>query len=200
MRRERFIAGNTATVSIGPRTGLPGVPDRSVPEYMTHVTAIATLIRVVTTALVLIAGIMAAPGPAAAGEYPTDFISALGNQGLAVIRSNATIDQKAAYFHQMLRQDFDLARISRFGLGPYWRIASETEQQEFASLLEDHLVRFYGRRFAVWRGKLAGNRQPGRPRWRHRDEPDHSPAGIADRSRVAARPERWPLQDQRRHC
>jgi phospholipid transport system substrate-binding protein len=161
MRRERLIADNAATLSIDRRSGSPGVRDRSVPEYMTNVTPVVTLIRVITTALVVIAGIIAAPGPAAAGEYPADFISALGNQGLAVIRSNAAIDQKAAYFHQMLRQDFDLARISRFGLGPYWRVASENERQEFASLLEDHLVRFYGRRFAEYGGeslRVTGSR------------------------------------------
>ncbi len=132
MGRERLIAGNAAT-----------------------------LIRVIAAALVVVAGILAAPGPAAAGEYPADFISALGNQGLAVIRSNAAIDQKAAYFHQVLRQDFDLARISRFGPGPYWRVASERERQEFASLLEDHLVRFYGRRFAEYGGgslRVTGSR------------------------------------------
>ncbi len=113
MRRERLIADNAAMLTRG-----------------------------IVAVFVVVAGMMAAPGPAAAGEYPADFISALGNQGLAVIRSNAAIDQKAAYFHQMLRQDFDLARISRFGLGPYWRAASEREQQEFTRLLEDHLVRF----------------------------------------------------------
>ncbi len=132
MRRERLIADNAAMLTRG-----------------------------IVAVFVVVAGMMAAPGPAAAGEYPADFISALGNQGLAVIRSNAAIDQKAAYFHQMLRQDFDLARISRFGLGPYWRAASEREQQEFTRLLEDHLVRFYGRRFAEYGGeslRVTGSR------------------------------------------
>jgi phospholipid transport system substrate-binding protein len=132
MRRERLIADNAAMLARG-----------------------------IVAVFVVVAGMMAAPGPAAAGEYPADFISALGNQGLAVIRSNAAIDQKAAYFHQMLRQDFDLARISRFGLGPYWRAASEREQQEFTRLLEDHLVRFYGRRFAEYGGeslRVTGSR------------------------------------------
>jgi len=121
----------------------------------------AMLAQGIVAVFVVVAGMMATPGPAAAGEYPADFISALGNQGLAVIRSNAAIDQKAAYFHQMLRQDFDLARISRFGLGPYWRAASEREQQEFSRLLEDHLVRFYGRRFAEYGGeslRVTGSR------------------------------------------
>ncbi len=132
MRRKRLIADNTAMLAQG-----------------------------IVAVFVVVAGMMATPGPAAAGEYPADFISALGNQGLAVIRSNAAIDQKAAYFHQMLRQDFDLARISRFGLGPYWRAASEREQQEFSRLLEDHLVRFYGRRFAEYGGeslRVTGSR------------------------------------------
>jgi phospholipid transport system substrate-binding protein len=85
----------------------------------------------------------------------------MGNQGLSVIRSNATMDQKAAYFHQLLRQDFDLTNISRFVLGPYWRVASEEQRQEFRGLLEDHIVRFYGRRFAESGGeslRVTGSR------------------------------------------
>src|SRR5271168_4368059 len=48
----------------------------------------------------------------------------------------------------MVRQDFDLAGICRFVLGPYWRLASPTERQEFSDDFADRLVRFYGRQLA----------------------------------------------------
>jgi phospholipid transport system substrate-binding protein len=111
------------------------------------------LARVVTIALVVIAGVLVTPRFAAAGENPTDFIGILGNQGLKVIRSSATLDQKVTYFRQMLRQDFDLTDISRFVLGPYWRIATKAQRREFCSLFEEHLVRFYGQRFAQYGGE-----------------------------------------------
>ena len=86
-------------------------------EHPTDVAAFVKLARVVTIALVVIAGVLLTPRFTAAAEDPADFIRILGNQGLAVIRSG-TLDQKATYFHQMLRQDFDLTEISRFVLGP----------------------------------------------------------------------------------
>jgi phospholipid transport system substrate-binding protein len=47
-----------------------------------------------------------------------------------------------------LQQDFDLPSITRFVLGPYWRVASEPEKQEFRRLFEDYIVRVYSERFA----------------------------------------------------
>jgi phospholipid transport system substrate-binding protein len=107
-------------------------------------------------AAVVIGGMLTVPGLPAAEENPADFIRILGNQGLEVIRSGATRAWKASYFHQVLRQDFDLTNISRFVLGPYWRVASEGQRQEFWSLLADYLVRFYGQRFAQYAGKGLG--------------------------------------------
>jgi phospholipid transport system substrate-binding protein len=91
---------------------------------------------------VVIAGVLVTPRLAAA-EDPADFIRILGNQGLAVIRSSVTLDEKATYVHQVLRQDFDLTDISRFVLGPYWRVASGPQRREFRSLFEDYLVHYY---------------------------------------------------------
>jgi phospholipid transport system substrate-binding protein len=99
---------------------------------------------------VVVAGVFLTPRFAAAGEDPADFIRALGNQGLEVIRSSATLDQKATYFHQMLRQDFNLGDISRFVLGPYW---SKAQRRQFHALFEDYVVRFYGQRFAQYGGE-----------------------------------------------
>ena len=118
-----------------------------------------------TTWFALIAAAAAAPFPAAAAAGPDDFIRALGNQAIEVIRSAASPDQKRAYFHRALHQDFDLRSICRFVLGPYWRGASEAERQQFKGLLEAHLMDFYGQRLAEYNGeslRVIGSRtEPG---------------------------------------
>jgi hypothetical protein len=68
------------------------------------------------------------------------FINTLGSRGLEVIRSSTILAQKAAYFHQVLHQDFDLPGISRFVLGPYWRVASPAQQQEFPTEVRRQLL------------------------------------------------------------
>jgi len=70
-----------------------------------------------------------------------------------VIRSGANLDQKVTYFHQMLWQDFALAEISRFVLGPYWRVASGAQRREFRSLFEDYLAHYYGQQFSQYGGE-----------------------------------------------
>ncbi len=102
-----------------------------------------------TVAVAVIAGLFWAPRPAAADDAPTAFIDSLGQQALAVIhRPDLPVDGKAAYFRQLLRQDFDLTSISRFVLGPHWRVASPGERQEFSDLLTQRLIDVYGRRLA----------------------------------------------------
>jgi phospholipid transport system substrate-binding protein len=97
----------------------------------------------------VIAGLFWAPRPAAADHAPTAFIGSLGQQVLAVIhRPDLPVDGKAAYFRQLLRQDFDLTGISRFVLGPYWRVASPGERQEFSDLLTQQIIDVYDRRLA----------------------------------------------------
>jgi phospholipid transport system substrate-binding protein len=110
--------------------------------------ALVMLARSFTIAIAVIVGLAAAPRPAAADEAPVAFIRDLGNQSLAVIRSDTPLSSKAAYFERMIHQDFDLTGISRFVLGSYWRIASPAERREFSDLFADHLIRFYGRRLA----------------------------------------------------
>jgi phospholipid transport system substrate-binding protein len=78
---------------------------------------------------------MTAAQSAAAAADPAEFIRTLGNQAIEVISSAASPDQKRAYFHRALHQDFDLRRICRFVLGPYWRPASEPEREAFKGVL-----------------------------------------------------------------
>jgi phospholipid transport system substrate-binding protein len=109
-------------------------------------TGLAVLAKGFVLALAVIAGLSVAPRPAAADEAPIAFIRTLGTQALSVIAM--PLPNKAYYFDQMVRQDFDLTGISRFVLGPYWRLASPAERQEFCEDFADRLVRIYGRQLA----------------------------------------------------
>jgi phospholipid transport system substrate-binding protein len=158
-----FITAVGTVVLFGRRARLSDcLRAHSVPAYFPGVAALVKIARGVTITLVVIAGVLLlTPSSAGAGEDPADFIRMLGNQALAVIRSSATLDQKTTYFHQMLRQDFDLSQVSRFVLGPYWRVASGAQRREFRSLFEDYLVHYYGQQFAQYGGeslKVNGSR------------------------------------------
>jgi phospholipid transport system substrate-binding protein len=109
----------------------------------------AGYVKGLTAAVALIAVMSWASRPAVADDAPTAFINSLGQQALAVIhRPDIPIDGKASYFRRMLRQDFDMTGISRFVLGPYWRIATPGEQQEFSALLTERIIDVYGQRLA----------------------------------------------------
>jgi phospholipid transport system substrate-binding protein len=102
-------------------------------------------VTAVALALAVIIGISSGSRAAVADETPVAFIRELGTQAVSVIRSAEPLSEKAAYFDQMVRQDFDLTSICRFVLGPYWRVASPAERQQFCDGFADRLVRFYGR-------------------------------------------------------
>jgi phospholipid transport system substrate-binding protein len=106
------------------------------------------LAKGLAVAVAVIAGVSGAPRPAAADDTPVAFIRTLGAQAVSVIRSPTPLFEKAAYFDQLVRQDFDLTGICRFVLGPYWRISSPAERQQFCDGFADRLVRFYGRQLA----------------------------------------------------
>src|SRR6267154_1743241 len=76
MRRDRLTADNAAALLIDQRTRSPA----GVPGYTTAVTSLVKLAKIITAALVMVAGILTAAGPAAAGENPVDFIRTVGNQ------------------------------------------------------------------------------------------------------------------------
>jgi phospholipid transport system substrate-binding protein len=124
-------------------------------------TAFPTFLRIFTLAFGLITGAAAPSLAPATDQTPVAFISTIGNDALAEMRSTASLDQKLAYFGQMLSQDFDLDGISRFVLGPHWRTASPEQQQEFRSLLEKHIMLSHGKRLAEISGgefRVTGSR------------------------------------------
>src|SRR5271154_3074734 len=106
-------------------------------------TGLGKLAKGLALALAVIAGVSGAPRPAAADEVPVAFIRTLGAQAVSVIRSSMPLFEKGAYFEQMVRQDFDLTGICRFVLGPYWRVSSPVERQQFCDGFADRLVCFF---------------------------------------------------------
>jgi phospholipid transport system substrate-binding protein len=111
--------------------------------------ALALFAKSFVLALAVIAGLSVAPRSAAADDTPVAFIRALGEQAVSVIRRpDMPLATKAAYFNQMVRQDFDMTGICRFVLGQYWRVASPAERQQFCDGFADRLVRFYSQRLA----------------------------------------------------
>jgi phospholipid transport system substrate-binding protein len=135
-------------------TSVEGTSDGLLPSFLFHEresavkpavsTALAQFVRGFALALAVIAGVSAAPRPVAAGQTPAEFISVIGADVLQEMRADVPLAQKENYFRQMLRQDADLDGISRFVLGPYWRIASSEQRQEFERLFEDYVIRSDG--------------------------------------------------------
>ncbi len=102
-----------------------------------------------TTAAVLIAGILASGSPGAAGMGPTAFIDNFGNQLEAAVKT-ATPEQRLAGFRELLNADFDLPDLGRFVLGRFWRVFTPSEQQEFLGLFENYVVLAYSDRLSEY--------------------------------------------------
>ncbi len=114
---------------------------------------------VLTAALILIGGALAAAGLAA--PDPAAVISNLGNRALEVLGKNATPAQRVARFHELFREDFDVPGIARFVLGRYWKTATPEQQEEFVKLFEDYIALVYSSQLAAYSGetlKVTGSR------------------------------------------
>ncbi|HUC10764.1 MAG TPA: ABC transporter substrate-binding protein [Stellaceae bacterium] len=112
-------------------------------------------------ALLLVLGSLMPARAATADIGAMQFISSLGDQALQVVRGNMAPSEKLTYFHETLNRDFDMPEISRFVLGPYWRVATPFQHQEFIRLLSDDLVRFYRGHFTRYEGetfRVTGSR------------------------------------------
>ena len=103
-----------------------------------------------------------APAKAAAPSDAASFINDLINTALKTLdNKQLSADDRAKTFRELLDKDFDMPRISRFVLGPYWREASDQEKQQFQKLFEDYVVRSYSKSFSEYSGeqmKVTGSR------------------------------------------
>jgi phospholipid transport system substrate-binding protein len=92
-------------------------------------------------------------GPALAAPDPAAFVNNLGNQALAMLRRETSPEQRAVAFRSLFRRDFDVPQIARFVLGPYWRVATPTQQREFIRLFENYIALAYSTRLSQYAGQ-----------------------------------------------
>ncbi|HEU0216496.1 MAG TPA: ABC transporter substrate-binding protein [Stellaceae bacterium] len=113
-------------------------------------------------ALLLSAGVLAAPPRAAAQADPVAFINELGVQAIQVLGPSAGPAARVQRFRDLFGAYFDLPRIGRFVLGRYWNVATPEQQQQFLGLLREYLAQAYAGRLAQYAGEKfsALNAQP----------------------------------------
>jgi phospholipid transport system substrate-binding protein len=100
-----------------------------------------------TATVVLFTGAVTPSIPVGAGMDPAAFVNNLGDQ-LQAVTSSTSPQQRLAGFHQLFREDFDVAGLGRFVLGRFWRIFTPWEQQEFLGLFENYVVLTYSEKLS----------------------------------------------------
>ena len=114
-------------------------------------------LRTFCTALLLTATIAVAQSAAAtddASPAALAFIQKLGNDAIKEL-TDAAIPQaeREARFRRLLVDRFDMAAISKFVLGRYWRSTNEAQRVEFQRLFVDFIVGSYSVRFSEYLGQ-----------------------------------------------
>src|SRR5215471_12715187 len=85
---------------------------------------------------------------------PATFVQRLGNDAIKELADPAIApSEREVRFRRLLRDRFDMAAISKFVLGRYWRAADERQRAEFQQLFVEFVVRSYSTRFGEYLGK-----------------------------------------------
>jgi phospholipid transport system substrate-binding protein len=90
--------------------------------------------------------------PAFSASGAAAHIESLHGRVARELVGNITPDVRRARFRGLLRDAFDLDKISRFVLGPHWAKASAQQQQNFKRVFEDYLVASYADSFKSYGG------------------------------------------------
>ena len=107
--------------------------------------------------------------PSSAGDSSNSpsskFVQSLGNTALMSL-TGKDINRKTREdrVRKILRDNFDVAAIGKFALGPYWREATEGQKKEYMNLFEDMVVQTYTTRFEDYSGqqlKVEGSESAG---------------------------------------
>ena len=91
--------------------------------------------------------------PIMAAVDPAAFINDLGNQALAALSPAASPQQRVVAFRALFRRNFYVSQIARFVLGPYWRVATPEQQQEFLRLFTNYIALAYSTRLSQYSGE-----------------------------------------------
>jgi len=95
-----------------------------------------------------------APRAMAAAPDPATLLKSVSNQVLQILsdKQQPEADRKKR-FEALVDQYFDMPRIARFVLGPYWRGASSDERQQFTTAFRVYMINFYWGRFQQYAGQ-----------------------------------------------
>ena len=117
----------------------------------------ACVFRTFCVALALTAAIAFAQSAAATGDASpaaAAFIQELGNNAIKELTDPAIPQpEREARFRRLLVDRFDMAAISKFVLGRYWRSTNETQRVQFQQLFVDFIVGSYSVRFSEYLGE-----------------------------------------------
>ena len=121
-------------------------------------------LRTFCTALLLTAAIAVEQPAVATGDSSPAafaFIQELGNDAIKELTDPAIPQpEREARFRRLLVDRFDMAAISKFVLGRYWRSTNEAQRVEFQQLFVDFMVGSYSVRFSEYLGggvKVTGS-------------------------------------------
>jgi phospholipid transport system substrate-binding protein len=116
----------------------------------------AALVLAALFTLVPPVGAVADANPAASA-----FICDFGAESIKELTDPALPQaEREVRFRRLLVEHFDLAAISKFALGRYWRSATDSQRAEFKKAHEDFIVHSYAARFADYQGvgfQVAGS-------------------------------------------
>lgn len=98
-------------------------------------------------ALLAVAVLLVTAVPPAAAGGAEAFIRDTAARVFTSYAGEATDEQRAKAFREILTATFELKTIARFTLGRYWRVASSDQRKEYRRLFEDFLVLAYANRF-----------------------------------------------------
>jgi len=114
-------------------------------------------LRIVAVALLFIAPVIVArPAAATADASPaaSAFIQKLGHDAVRELTDpKVPQSERTARFRRLLVDRFDMAAISKFVLGRYWRSTNEGQRVEFQRLFVDFIVGSYSVRFSEYLGE-----------------------------------------------
>src|SRR5215470_12709413 len=114
-------------------------------------------LRIVAVALLFIAPVIVArPAAATADASPaaSAFIQKLGHDAVRELADpKVPQSEREARFRRLLVDRFDMAAISKFVLGRYWRSTNETQRMQFQQLFVDFIVGSYSVRFSDYLGE-----------------------------------------------
>lgn len=105
--------------------------------------------------------------PAIQAKQAENFIRDLGQDAINAMESTSGDETaRRAQFKKILNNKFDMNTISRFAMGRYWAVATDSEKREYTKLFKKMIVDVYTNRFSDYSGqtitvkgaKSAGNK------------------------------------------